>query len=395
MGQHFDDGYRRPYATLVRAAPGDDVYPPDSFRTEWGPIFHRGRLDGTARVLVLGQDPATHETICRRILVGEAGQRAQGFLARLGITRSYVLVNAFLYSVYGQGGGTRHVDDDAIAAYRHRWLDTLARHNRLEAIVTFGQLADVALQRWRRESTAAADIPSVALIHPTYPESASATGTITKADAMARLTASWNEGLTALAPVVTPDEPVVAVPYGATITDADLAAIPAGDLPAGLPAWMGALDSWAVRTGADPQMKRATITVTVPRVAPHMAGAAALTSTPRRHTRRPGAPVAMASRSVAAGTAMRSAGSPGAMRAGARPIARAACSVTAAQASAGTRWATRIISPAVSNGHPRPSGLNGSCTLSAPAATTAPASRSALTAVTPRGIAAWWLRPCR
>ena len=64
-----------------------------------------------------------------RILVGEAGQRIQGFLARLGITRSYVLVNAFLYSVYGQGGGTRHVDDAGIIAYRNRWFDALTKDN--------------------------------------------------------------------------------------------------------------------------------------------------------------------------------------------------------------------------------------------------------------------------
>ena len=51
--------------------------------------------------------------------------------------------------------------------------------------------------------------------------------------------------------------------------------------------------------------------------------------------------------------------------------------------------------PAVSNGQPRPSGLNGSCRLSPPAATTTPASRSACTAVRPRGIACWWPRPWR
>jgi hypothetical protein len=34
---------------------------------EWGPILHRGRLDGTARILVIGQDPAQHETVVRRI----------------------------------------------------------------------------------------------------------------------------------------------------------------------------------------------------------------------------------------------------------------------------------------------------------------------------------------
>jgi hypothetical protein len=43
--------------------PEADVYPTDQFRIEWGPIFHRGRLDGSARVLVIGQDPAQHETI--------------------------------------------------------------------------------------------------------------------------------------------------------------------------------------------------------------------------------------------------------------------------------------------------------------------------------------------
>ena len=177
MGILFDGGYKRPYASLVANYPGDDVYPPDSFRTEWGPIFHRGRLDGSARVLVIGQDPATHEAICRRILVGEAGQRMQGLLAKLGITRSYVLVNAFLYSVYGQGGGTRHIDDPGITDYRNRWLDTLARRNELQAIVTLGQLADRAYQAWKA-TPAAGGVPAVYanVIHPTYPESASRVG---------------------------------------------------------------------------------------------------------------------------------------------------------------------------------------------------------------------------
>src|SRR4249919_3635646 len=128
MPELFDPGYctsefiqlcqEYPDAGAQPDAPGR-IYPASDFRTEWGPIFHRGRLDGTARVLVLGQDPATHESIARRILVGEAGQRVQGLLAKLGIDHSYVMVNTFLYSVYGQGGGNRHEDDEAIAAYRN------------------------------------------------------------------------------------------------------------------------------------------------------------------------------------------------------------------------------------------------------------------------------------
>ena len=86
MAHHWCPGYtQRPFTRLVHEYPGEDVYPLKDFRTEWGPIFHRGRLDGSARVLVIGQDPATHESISRRILVGEAGQRVQGLLARIGI----------------------------------------------------------------------------------------------------------------------------------------------------------------------------------------------------------------------------------------------------------------------------------------------------------------------
>src|SRR5690242_12596377 len=92
MPHEFDAGYRtEPFRTLCREYPGTETYPPSAFRFEWGPIFSRGRLDGTARILVLGQDPAEPSQVARRILVGEAGQRVQGFLAKLGITSSYVM----------------------------------------------------------------------------------------------------------------------------------------------------------------------------------------------------------------------------------------------------------------------------------------------------------------
>ena len=79
MAHPFDPGYvAEPYLALCAEYPEADVYPSDQFRLEWGPIFHRGRLDGSARVLIIGQDPAQHETIVRRILVGEAGRRVQG-----------------------------------------------------------------------------------------------------------------------------------------------------------------------------------------------------------------------------------------------------------------------------------------------------------------------------
>src|SRR5215207_5724538 len=112
----FDPGYgNEPFRTLVRDVPDASVFPTKDFRTEWGPVFHRGRLDGSARLLIVGQDPAQHEVIARRTLVGGAGHRIQGFLAKLGLTRSYVMVNTYVYSVFGQGGGNRHKKNPAIA----------------------------------------------------------------------------------------------------------------------------------------------------------------------------------------------------------------------------------------------------------------------------------------
>jgi uracil-DNA glycosylase len=89
MTHEFDRRYyREPFATLCTRYPGENAYPKSHFRVEWGPIFHSGRLDGSAKLLVIGQDPAQHETILRSILVGEAGRRVQGFMAKLGITKS-------------------------------------------------------------------------------------------------------------------------------------------------------------------------------------------------------------------------------------------------------------------------------------------------------------------
>jgi uracil-DNA glycosylase len=146
----FDPGpVTEPFATLAREYPGTETYPAKDFRAEWGPIFHRGRVDGSARVLVVGQDPGQH-SIAHRILVGEAGQRAQGFLHKLGIERSYVMLNCYLYSVYGQQAGERHAGDPEIAAYRHRWFDALFESSPIEAVVAFGHLGREAFERWKK-----------------------------------------------------------------------------------------------------------------------------------------------------------------------------------------------------------------------------------------------------
>jgi hypothetical protein len=262
----FCPGFPPPFDALVANYPGEDVYPSADFRVEWGPIFHRGRLDGSARVLVLGQDPATHESISRRILVGEAGQRVQGLLAKLGIRRSYVMVNTFLYSVYGQGGGNRHDHDEAIAAYRNDWLDALLVDTAVTAVISLGQLADHAYQQWAAgRPDAATRLHHAALRHPTYPESASRAGQKTLAETTAILLADWNAHLEGLRAHIVPDEPEPDTAYGTSWQEGDLVRIPEADLPPGSPDWWFDLAAWASRTGPDVQTKRATITVVVPK----------------------------------------------------------------------------------------------------------------------------------
>jgi uracil-DNA glycosylase len=265
MPHPFDPGYiAEPYLTLCADYPETEVYPRGQFRVEWGPIFHRGRLDGSARVLVIGQDPAQHETVVRRILVGEAGRRVQGFLAKLGITRSYVFINTYLYSVYGSvKAKTRR--NAGLIDYRNRWIEALLSAGRIEAVVALGTAADEAWKFWLATPPAhAANVAFAAVTHPTQPESSSG-GTKVKLEAATKkLLKNWNTALQALAPAVLhPDQPTPLVLYGDGWLDGDRVAIPEADFPAGLPAWMHENDGWAKRAGADALAKRRNITITV------------------------------------------------------------------------------------------------------------------------------------
>ncbi len=267
MTQQFDPGYfQEPFVSLTREYPGEDVYPPGEFRVEWGPIFHRGRLDGSARVLVIGQDPAQHETIVRRILVGEAGRRLQGFLAKLGITTRHVLINTYLYSVYGSvkaktRRGPRLVD------YRNRWLSALLVGSQIEAVVALGTAANEAWQFWKAtpdgEKSTVAFAP---ITHPTQPESSSQGDRTKLAQATKKLLGNWNNGLQALAPAIAhPDTATPLVLYGDTWGEGDRPSVPDIDYPAGIPAWMRQTDGWARRVGKDALGKRRNITITIPK----------------------------------------------------------------------------------------------------------------------------------
>jgi uracil-DNA glycosylase len=267
MTRGFDPGpLSAPFLDLMDAAPGVAAYPYADFRFEWGPVFYRGRLDGTARILVLGQDPGQHECIARRAMVGEAGRRVQGFLARLGITHSYLILNAFLVAVAHQQAVSRHRSSVPIQQDRDAWLTAVFDAGAPDAVVAFGRAAEAMFLGWE-DRHGHRGVPFEQVPHPTSPRAA---GGVTMEEATRRMLVTWSDALERLFPRVTVrDRPVAAAErYGDAFEASDLPPIPAADLPAGSPAWMSGVEPWADRgSPKDVVPTRARIVVTVPRPA--------------------------------------------------------------------------------------------------------------------------------
>lgn len=263
----FDVGYvSEPYCSLCQRYPAGETYPAEDFQVEWGPVFHRGRLDGSARVLVLGLAPGHLEIIARRILMGIGGQRIQGFLAKLGITRSYVMLNTYLYPAAGHQGPTKHQHNPQIVSYRNEWMDAVMTRNDIQAVMALGARADGAWATWRQTELGQKFNPAyVKITHPTQPDTAFAGKEAKKADATAALLENWNAALSVLREAVTPvDAAAAAHGYGSCFAAEDILPIPAYDLPAGTPGWMASSDGWAVRAGEGRVERRGNILVSSP-----------------------------------------------------------------------------------------------------------------------------------
>jgi uracil-DNA glycosylase len=261
MARAFDRGPTTDrFLDLLETYPDESAYPWKDFRVEWGPIFYRGRLDGTARILVIGQDPAEQECIARRPLVGTAGRRVQGFLAKLGMTRSYVIINAFLYGVYGGLTALRKRDAPGIREDRDAWLEAIFARRKPDAVVAFGGAAEAMFRGWEGRN-GSAGVPFRRVLHPTWPNSSGQP----LGPATEKLLAEWNSALTLLFPEIGQrDVDVPLLPYGSKFEPEDLPPIPREDLPAGIPSWMQGPRSWADRVAEGTTPKRARIAVTVP-----------------------------------------------------------------------------------------------------------------------------------
>jgi len=214
----------------------------NTFWYAFGPVLYRGRLDGSARVLGIASDPGPSECLpfARRTLIGDSGQKTQGLLAKLGLTRSYVLVNAFAVALH-HGRKTKGLEvlktNAAIKAARHALYDALLGGGALQAIIAFGDVAQLAYDIWAAANPAVAAVPVFKVGHP-----AAVDRTGSGDDAALK---KWKQAVSALRGIVTPDADGDAggPNYGDYITEPDYVRIPRWDFPSVTPAYVGD-DSW-------------------------------------------------------------------------------------------------------------------------------------------------------
>jgi uracil-DNA glycosylase len=144
------------YRGLGRAVVGREA-----FRWHHGPMFFRGRLDGSAKVVVVGQEGAQDESLSHRSFTGGTGARMQHLLRHLGLDRSYVFLNSFVYPIFGQ-----YTDDlrplaqdrrSPIVAHRHRILDKAVLDTDVRLLVAVGRAAKESVATWIAASGGTAD----------------------------------------------------------------------------------------------------------------------------------------------------------------------------------------------------------------------------------------------
>ena len=224
----FDAGPPQEFAEIFARSPNYEPYK-EHFWYDWGPIFYRGRLDGSARVLCVASDPGPTERVAMRTLVGDAGQRVQGFLAKIGLIHSYICLNAFVYALHPSSfwEGREILRDPEHLEWRNELFDKVKGPN-LQAVVAFGAQAQDAVVLWEGKG----NLPVFEVPHPSSrdPE---------------RLLDAWREAVVRLRDIVTPDPEADPSPpnYGSQFREEDYSRVPLADLPFGVPDWFGD-DSW-------------------------------------------------------------------------------------------------------------------------------------------------------
>ncbi len=111
--------------------------PKEKFRWQFGPMWYRGRLgQNQVKTFIVGQEGAQDENISNRAFTGSTGTRTQKFLNHLGIWRSYLFMNTFVYTINGQLDSKNKSFawmeqglTSPIVEYRHKLFDYMIEQN--------------------------------------------------------------------------------------------------------------------------------------------------------------------------------------------------------------------------------------------------------------------------
>ena len=135
------------YRGLGRAVVGREA-----FRWHHGPMFFRGRLDGSAKVMVVGQEGAQDESLSHRSFTGGTGARMQYLLRFLGFDRSYLFLNSFVYPIFGQyTPDLRSLAQDPrspIVVHRNQIFDKAVTEGDVRLVIAVGRAAKESAATW-------------------------------------------------------------------------------------------------------------------------------------------------------------------------------------------------------------------------------------------------------
>jgi uracil-DNA glycosylase len=140
---------------------GKAVVGREAFRWHHGPMFFRGRLDGSAKVLVVGQEGAQDESLSHRSFTGGTGARMQHLLRFIGLDRSYLFVNSFVYPIFGQyTQDLRKLAQDPrspVVKHRNRIYDKAVVDGDVRLVIAVGRAAKESITTWIESHGGTAD----------------------------------------------------------------------------------------------------------------------------------------------------------------------------------------------------------------------------------------------
>ncbi|MES2802734.1 MAG: hypothetical protein V4654_09605 [Bdellovibrionota bacterium] len=145
------------YRALGIEALGGTAKSDEKFRWEFGPMWYRGRLTPeSVKVFVVGQEGAQDENVSNRAFTGSTGTRTQRFLNHLGIHRSYLFLNTFVYTINGQLEDDPRFkwieqgEESPIVDYRHKLFDNMmvTNANTVALFMGVGSGGKASLATW-------------------------------------------------------------------------------------------------------------------------------------------------------------------------------------------------------------------------------------------------------